>query len=606
MKRTRVNQLSGYLKISCTALLVSGTIIGYGFTHNTHADSTETSRTMTQVQDQNHSLSKHIKEAKDKLNHLKDLSKEDIKDYQTRIDRAKDDSKIDAIIKDAKQHNEKLVNSTVSNDSNNDSKASKELDQFLEDLDAISNNVDNYQPNNGVNEDHPNIDAIHKEDTQNTEAKDNDTKAQANDTTIFKKLDSIKDDVDSLRSNESSSTSQSDKKASNQSDNKERQNQIEHDIATLKSEANQNRDDAEDTIGKITKDLQGSDKITHALAQRQSRQNDNNENYLSRKLNDLGALESKVKKDNHLSDDNKQKLKREIDRAHQKLDGQQSAILNQLKNDKDKAKTTENILHSIMSNNEAQRALKNIKIKGQSDKDIANQIAKQIDGVATTSSDDILKSMLNQSHNKEKLIKELLSTRLGNKEASQIAKKLATRLNQNKAKILASVITRIQNDKTDALQLIQSALNGKANDLLQLQNRVKRAKGDLNYILSPIKDRPSLLDRIHGNHHNSSQFADILNQLAGLTNGSGILDGLNSKDSILDGIGNMDTPSPENNLSLGSGDGLLSGILNDDGNISLPAAGKVLKLSVLPFAIIALVIGSTLIWVSRRKKHHAS
>ncbi|MEJ7410277.1 cell wall anchor protein, partial [Staphylococcus epidermidis] len=91
---------------------------------------------------------------------------------------------------------------------------------------------------------------------------------------------------------------------------------------------NQNRDDAEDTIGKITKDLQGSDKITHALAQRQSRQNDNNENYLSRKLNDLGALESKVKKDNHLSDDNKQKLKREIDRAHQKLDGQQSAILN--------------------------------------------------------------------------------------------------------------------------------------------------------------------------------------------------------------------------------------------------------------------------------------
>lgn len=654
MKRTRVHQLSGYLKISCTALLVSGTIIGYGFTHNTHADSTETSRTMTQAQDQNHSLSKHINEAKDRLNHLKDLSKEDIKDYQTRIDRAKDDSKIDAIIEDARQHNEKLVNSTVSNDSNNDSKASKELDQFLEDLDSISNNVDNYQPNNGVNEDHPNKDAIHKEDTQNTEAKDNDTKAQANDTTIFKKLYSIKDDVDSLRSNESSSTSQSDKKTSNQSDNKERQNQIEHDIATLKSEANQNRDNAEDTIGKITKDLQGSDKITHALAQRQSRQNDNNENYLSRKLNDLGALESKVKEDNHLSDDNKQKLKREIDRAHQKLDGQQNAILNQLKNDKDKAKTTENILHSIMSNNEAQRALKNIKIKGQSDKDIANQIAKQIDGVATTSSDDILKSMLDQSHNKEKLIKELLSTRLGNNEASQIAKKLAnghlsqsqivdqlkryfdknghataddilngvlnnaknkkeaietilaTRLNQDKAKILASVITRIQNDKTNALQLIQSALNGKANDLLQLQNRVKRAKGDLNYILSPIKDRPSLLDRIHGNHHNSNQLADILNQLAGLTNGSGILDGLNSKDSILDGIGNMDTPSPENNLSLGSGDGLLSGILNDDGNISLPAAGKVLKLSVLPFAIIALVIGSTLIWVSRRKKHHAS
>ena len=58
---------------------------------------------------------------------------------------------------------------------------------------------------------------------------------------------------------------------------------------------------------------------SHMRLQRQSRQNDNNENYLSRKLNDLGALESKVKEDNHLSDDNKQKLKREIDRAHQNL-----------------------------------------------------------------------------------------------------------------------------------------------------------------------------------------------------------------------------------------------------------------------------------------------
>ena len=107
-------------------------------------------------------------------------------------------------------------------------------------------------------------------------------------------------------------------------------------------------------------------------------------------------------------------------------------------------------------------------------------------------------------------------------------------MNQDKAKILASVITRIQNDKTNALQLIQSALNGKANDLLQLQNRVKRAKGDLNYILSP-KIAHHLIESMV-NHNSNQQLADILNQLAGLTNGSGI-DGLNSKDSILDGIG---------------------------------------------------------------------
>ena len=46
----------------------------------------------------------------------------------------------------------------------------------------------------------------------------------------------------------------------------------------------------------------------------------------------------------------------------------------------------------------------------------------QIDGLALTSSDDILKSMLDQSKDKESLIKQLLTTRLGNDEADRIAK----------------------------------------------------------------------------------------------------------------------------------------------------------------------------------------
>ena len=45
--------------------------------------------------------------------------------------------------------------------------------------------------------------------------------------------------------------------------------------------------------------------------------------------------------------------------------------------------------------------------------------------------------------------------------------------------MLAEVISRIQNDKSDALKLIQSALNGKVNDLLQLQKQVHKAKNDL-------------------------------------------------------------------------------------------------------------------------------
>lgn len=53
---------------------------------------------------------------------------------------------------------------------------------------------------------------------------------------------------------------------------------------------------------------------------------------------------------------------------------------------------------------------------------------KQLDGLTSTSSDDILKSMFDQAPDKEKLIKTLLSTRLGNHEASSIAKRL---MNEN-------------------------------------------------------------------------------------------------------------------------------------------------------------------------------
>ena len=118
---------------------------------------------------------------------------------------------------------------------------------------------------------------------------------------------------------------------------------------------------------------------------------------------------------------------------------------------------------------------------------------KHIDNLKTTTSDDILASMFDQAPDKEALIKTLLSTRLGNNEASQIAKLakenlssselvnqvkqklmqiknngddilkdvldkssdpkqtietlLATKLNQTQAKALADLIARAQTDK---------------------------------------------------------------------------------------------------------------------------------------------------------------
>ena len=167
---------------------------------------------------------------------------------------------------------------------------------------------------------------------------------------------------------------------------------------------------------------------------------------------------------------------------------------------------------------------------------------------------------------------------------------------RDKARLLAGIIARVQTDKADIMDLINSALEGKANDLLQLEKRVKQAKKDINHILEPIKDRPSLLDRIH---NGSSGLDSLLNEPS-------LLDKLNSGGSLLDKLGNSGIPLPEDNLSLGSDDGLLSGLFDDDGNISLPSTGEVIKQHWISLAIVMMSLGGVLIWLSRRKKHQGN
>ncbi len=55
-----------------------------------------------------------------------------------------------------------------------------------------------------------------------------------------------------------------------------------------------------------------------------------------------------------------------------------------------------------------------------------------------------------------------------------------------------------------------------------------------------------------------------LNKLANL---------MNQGSNLLDSIPDIPTRKPEKTLTLGKGNGLLSGLLNADGNVSLPKAG---------------------------------
>ncbi|HEI9965760.1 TPA: hypothetical protein SK657_003105, partial [Staphylococcus aureus] len=53
---------------------------------------------------------------------------------------------------------------------------------------------------------------------------------------------------------------------------------------------------------------------------------------------------------------------------------------------------------------------------------------------------------------------------------------------------------------------------------------------------------------------------------------------------------------------LGKGNGLLSGLLNADGNVSLPKAGETIKEHWLPISVIVGAMGVLMIWLSRRNK----
>ena len=344
----------------------------------------------------------------------------------------------------------------------------------------------------------------------------------------------------------------------------------------------------------------------------------------------MRQLEQQVKQNSSLTNEQKKNVEKNIRNVRQNVKANRDEISGRLEQSSNKQATVEQILGSVFSKNEAQKIAKQIKTNGQSDKQLTDQMMKHIDNLKTTTSDDILASMFDQAPDKEALIKTLLSTRLGNNEASQIAKQLAkenlssselvnqvkqkinanqkitaddilkdvldkssdpkqtietllaTKLNQTQAKALADLIARAQTDKADALDLVKNALNGTAGDLLQLQNKLDTAKNNLSYILDPITNRPSLFDRINGNASSSTPLNQGSHLLDGLT-GSSLLDGLNSGGSLLDNI--EDIPNPVKGLSLGQlgdDDGFLSGLFDDEGNLSLPNTGEVVKKSWLP------------------------
>ena len=741
-KNRKMSKLSSYLKVSCSALILSSSLVGYGFTKDAFAATqdaeTATSETTTHVQKD---LQDAMNKAKKDIKQLKHLSAVELKSYKEDIESAKNQNEIKNIIKEAKKENkvtaqenttdvsnkdnstessstqdastEEEEKATTSNDTSADNTSNilNELDNIVSDLDTLSNKVDSGQQKDATtsnessssesNTSENTTDEVTKEEPTTeespkemptTEKPSNQTTSSKSETSIVDKLDSIKNDIDSakkdiesskendsnqLPSDENSTEEETTESSSIQdaptTENTTHSNSNHHILDGLAKLNDTHKDQDLDTdarhhqFDKVNHQLSETEKINQAIAKIENSQDDASHLYINRKLDQLSDLRDKIQNQADLAKKDKQAIDNDIETVRKNIENNRDIILNRLQQVSDKQRAAEDILNSVFSKNEAQHILKNIKTKGQSDKQIADQIMKQIDGLTSTTSDDILKSMLEQATNKEDLLKTILSTRLGQNEAATIAKRLAndhltnsqivdrlkqafnqhglvssddilndildktsnrkqaietmlaTKLNQAKANALADIISRVQSDKANALDLVKSTINGKANDLLQLQNSLGQAKNRLNYILDPIVNRPSLLDRITGNTSGSNLGSNLLGNgldlLGGLTgshllgnlpSGSSLLDGLTNGNSLLDGI--SDIPNPTQGLSLGhlGDDGLLSGLFNSDGNLSLPATGEAIKKNWIPIAAVIAIAGGALVWFSRRKHHQSN
>ena len=741
-KNRKMSKLSSYLKVSCSALILSSSLVGYGFTKDAFAATqdaeTATSETTTHVQKD---LQDAMNKAKKDIKQLKHLSAVELKSYKEDIESAKNQNEIKDIIKEAKKENkvtaqenttdvsnkdnstessstqdastEEEEKATTSNDTSadNTSNISNELDNIVSDLDTLSNKVDSGQQKDATtsnessssesNTSENTTDEVTKEEptteespkeVPTTEKPSNQTTSSKSETSIVDKLDSIKNDIDSAKKDiESSKENDSNQLPSDENSTEEEttESSSTQDAPTTEDTTNSNsnhhvldglaklndthKDQDLDTdaryhqFDKVNRQLSEAEKINQAIAKIENSKDDASHLYINRKLDQLSDLRDNIQHQADLAKKDKQAIDNDIETVRKNIENNRDIILNRLQQVSDKQRAAEDVLNSVFSKNEAQHILKNIKTKGQSDKQIADQIMKQIDGLTSTTSDDILKSMLEQATNKEDLLKTILSTRLGQNEAATIAKRLAndhltnsqivdrlkqafnqhglvssddilndildktsnrkqaietmlaTKLNQAKANALADIISRVQSDKANALDLVKSTINGKANDLLQLQNSLGQAKNRLNYILDPIVNRPSLLDRITGNTSGSNLGSNLLGNgldlLGGLTgshllgnlpSGSSLLDGLTNGNSLLDGI--SDIPNPTQGLSLGhlGDDGLLSGLFNSDGNLSLPATGEAIKKNWIPIAAVIAITGGALVWFSRRKHHQSN
>lgn len=665
MGKEKRNHFGNHLKMSCSALIVSSLFLGYDSGHLTFAEQNQSTN-----QDKHESELSYLKQHnKVKIDQLKNLNENEYQALRKQITQATSINEVERILKEAeklnknhkiaKEKDSNLISTSVGKSTQDDDVMSS-LDQIIKDLENSNYDEPSEQSSNAKTDES----TVNKNGTTTKESTDNSSTSsvQSDKNKILNndKNDSLKNNTndendktnidDTLSKFYALSNDLKDNESKNKIENTHSEEQNTKDNQSNKKGA-ENEDSTQKALESNTTTLSNKnvaqEKIERAITQSQNQQVENERDYVDNRLRRLQVLENRIENDNALSQSVKNQLLDETQSASQDTKLTQDILLDNLKQAENKKTEVNDILNQVFSKNKSDEILKHINVKDKTDKQIANQLLREIDQHSTTTSDDILLSMFDQTDDKAELIKEILSIKRGENESSQIAKQLSnanlsnqqlvnklkkefglsenassddilqsilketsnpksavqtllgSQLNENQARQIADMILRQTHNQDELLQLIKNVLNGNASDLIQAQNKLNSAKEDLDYVLSPIKNRPSLSEHMNdiSQNHQTTPLLD------GLNSDNNLLDIFSSIGDVLDDVDSI--PNPTQGLSLShinGNDSFLSGLFDDNGNLSLPNTGTSIKHHWPMITLGLALIGVSLVFFARYRQ----
>ncbi|MCO4329723.1 hypothetical protein MTQ89_11120 [Staphylococcus hyicus] len=361
------------------------------------------------------------------------------------------------------------------------------------------------------------------------------------------------------------------------------------------------------------------------------------DDYVATKTESLKAFEARLAQQPNLSEERKALLSKEIDAIKHQLNTQNDLVLNRLKSSNHKTEAVTSLIRQTFNDREADTILKRVQTKDKTDAQIANQLVSEFDRLSAHSSDDVLRSMIDNTSNPRELLEALLSTRYDTVEAAKIASDilkghpnstqivnrlkqrygphmtgddilenvldqahdkrqaletiLGSQFNDETARALAKRIANKADSRAALLKQLKSDADGRLNDIIKAKNDLDRIKVQIDKMIGFLKGMDGIL-----NDHLRGGQSHLLNPF-------GLFDRALSGKSILDRIPDIPNPTQGRALSLiKPSDDFLSGLFDHEGNFDLPAAGRVAKQTLLPFGIALILLGSVVIWFTKRHK----